>query len=83
VVVYLSGEIHTDWREQIVAGIDKEKLPVDVLAPVTDHPASDDIGVSILGEEDKPLEGPQGWQDQRHPDEDDDREGRRGGGAIR
>ena len=55
VVVYLSGEIHTDWREQIVAGIDKEKLPIDVLAPVTDHPASDDVGVSILGEEDKPF----------------------------
>ena len=60
VVVYLSGEIHTDWREQIVAGIDKEKLPVDVLAPVTDHPASDDVGVSILGEEDKPF-----WKDHK------------------
>ena len=60
VVVYLSGEIHSDWREQIVAGIDKEKLPVDVLAPVTDHPASDDVGVSILGEEDQPF-----WKDHK------------------
>ena len=60
VVVYLSGEIHTDWREQIVAGIEEEKLPVDVLAPVTDHPASDDVGVSILGEEDKPF-----WKDHK------------------
>ena len=60
VVVYLSGEIHTDWREQIVAGIDKEKLPIHVLAPVTDHPASDDVGVSILGEEDQPF-----WKDHK------------------
>ena len=55
VTVYLSGEIHSDWREQIVAGIDEAELPVDVLAPVTDHPASDDVGVSILGDEDRPF----------------------------
>ena len=47
--VYLSGEIHTDWREQIVAGA--EGLDVSFSAPVTDHDASDDCGVSILGAE--------------------------------
>ncbi|WP_424938854.1 YtoQ family protein [Aliiroseovarius sp. S253] len=47
--VYLSGEIHTDWREQI---IDSAKgLDVSFSAPVTDHEASDDCGVAILGEE--------------------------------
>ena len=47
--VYLSGEIHTDWREQIVAGA--EGLGIAFDAPVTDHAASDDCGVAILGAE--------------------------------
>jgi YtoQ family protein len=47
--VYLSGEIHTDWREQIVAGA--AGLDVRFDSPVTDHAASDDCGVAILGEE--------------------------------
>ncbi len=49
--VYLSGEIHSDWRERIAAGISAASLPVHVSAPVTDHSASDDAGVRILGEE--------------------------------
>ncbi len=49
--VYLSGEIHTDWREQIEAGIKDAGLPVDLSAPVTHHEASDDCGVEILGSE--------------------------------
>jgi len=49
--VYLAGEIHSDWRDVIVAGARDADLPVDFLAPVTDHPASDDCGVAILGEE--------------------------------
>ena len=48
--VYLSGEIHTDWREQIIAGA--EGLDVSFSAPGTDHAASDDCGVAILGAED-------------------------------
>lgn len=47
--VYLSGEIHTDWRERIIAG--SEGLDVTFSSPVTDHAASDDCGVAILGEE--------------------------------
>ncbi len=47
--VYLSGEIHTDWREEIMAGC--EGLDVAFSAPVTDHAASDDCGVAILGAE--------------------------------
>ena len=47
--VYLSGEIHTDWREQIIAGA--KGLDVRFTAPVTDHAASDDCGVDILGPE--------------------------------
>ena len=35
--VYLSGEIHTDWREQIEAGTRAAELPVAFTAPVTNH----------------------------------------------
>jgi YtoQ family protein len=49
--VYLSGEIHSDWREQIAEGIDNAGLPVTLSAPVTDHSASDDAGVGTLGDE--------------------------------
>jgi YtoQ family protein len=49
--VYLSGEIHTDWRERIETGVREAGLPVEFLAPVTDHATSDDCGVAILGEE--------------------------------
>lgn len=58
--VYLSGEIHTDWREQIASGIDKADLPVTLLAPVTDHGSSDDCGVNILGGEDDNF-----WKDHK------------------
>jgi YtoQ family protein len=49
--VYLSGEIHSDWRERIAEGVREAGLAVDLLAPVTDHGASDDVGVDILGSE--------------------------------
>ena len=47
--VYLSGEIHTDWRDEGVAGA--EGLDVQFDSPVTDHAASDDCGVAIMGAE--------------------------------
>ncbi|MCF2904781.1 YtoQ family protein [Octadecabacter sp. CECT 8868] len=47
--VYLSGEIHTDWREQIIEGA--KGLDVEFNSPVTNHEASDDCGVNILGTE--------------------------------
>ena len=49
--IYLSGEIHTSWREEIIAAAEKENLPIKFFAPVTDHAASDDCGVKILGNE--------------------------------
>lgn len=49
--VYLSGEIHTDWREAIEAGAKAVGLPVLFAGPVTDHAASDDCGIAILGSE--------------------------------
>lgn len=56
--VYLSGEIHTDWREQIIDG--SKGLDVAFSSPVTDHDASDDCGVAILGAEDQKF-----WHDQK------------------
>ena len=49
--VYLSGEIHTDWREEIWRGVEQAELPVQFSGPVTHHGASDDVGVTILGAE--------------------------------
>jgi len=49
--VYLSGEIHTDWREAIEAATVKAALDVTFTGPVTDHAASDDCGIAILGAE--------------------------------
>jgi YtoQ family protein len=42
--VYLSGEIHTDWRERIVGGAEALDLAIEFTAPVTDHAASDAAG---------------------------------------
>ena len=49
--VYLSGEIHTDWRERIMAGARDDGLDIAFTAPVTDHDNSDDCGIAILGDE--------------------------------
>ena len=46
--VYLSGEIHTDWREEIRRGAEAAGLDVEFTAPVTDHPASDAAGDSAM-----------------------------------
>ena len=48
--VYLSGEIHTDWRKQIKAGCEALKLSIVFTSAVTDHAASDAAG-DVLGEE--------------------------------
>ncbi|KZY28730.1 hypothetical protein A3752_07985 [Oleiphilus sp. HI0081] len=58
--IYLSGEIHSDWRERIVAGLASNGLDVDVYSPVTNHEASDEVGVRILGEEDNNF-----WKDHK------------------
>lgn len=58
--IYLSGEIHSDWRAAIQSGIQREGLPVTVLTPVTDHAASDDVGTEILGEEERSF-----WRDHK------------------
>ena len=49
--VYLSGEIHTDWRERIQEGANQANLDITFTTPVTHHEASDDVGEAILGKE--------------------------------
>jgi YtoQ family protein len=58
--VYLAGEIHSDWREQIAAGAERAGLDVEFTSPVTDHGASDDVGIAILGEESESF-----WRDHK------------------
>ena len=49
--VYLSGEIHSDWRERIESGVKAAGLPIELVSPVTVHEDSDDCGVAIFGAE--------------------------------
>lgn len=58
--VYLSGEIHSDWRERIQQGVRDAGMHVEFLMPVTDHAKSDDCGVEILGAEENSF-----WHDQK------------------
>lgn len=58
-IIYLSGEIHTDWREQIMTGAKTNNLPVIFTSAVTDHEASDAAG-DILGAESEPF-----WRDHK------------------
>ena len=49
--VFLSGEIHTDWREEIIDQSKNQNLSINFFSPETNHANSDDCGVSILGSE--------------------------------
>ena len=57
--VYLSGEIHTDWREKIIAGCKAHNLAINFSSAVTNHEASDAAG-DVLGEEDNNF-----WRDHK------------------
>ena len=58
--VYLSGEIHTNWRDGIIKKCREENLEIEFSSPTTNHELSDDIGVKILGKEDKKF-----WHDNK------------------
>ena len=58
--VYLAGEIHSNWREEIIQLCQKEKLDVQFSSPVTNHENSDNCGVEILGAEEKNF-----WKDNK------------------
>lgn len=58
--IYLSGEIHSDWRNEIINGAESANLPAIFSSPVLDHSSSDTCGVAILGGEEKPF-----WKDHK------------------
>ena len=60
ITVYLSGEIHTEWRNEIINKSNELNLPIEFLSPNTNHELSDDVGVEILGKEDKKF-----WHDHK------------------
>ena len=57
--IYLSGEIHTDWRQQIMDGLAKFEIAVKFTSAVTNHEASDAAG-DVLGAEDSNF-----WRDHK------------------
>ena len=58
--IYLAGEIHSDWRDEIIQLTRKNDLNVNFSSPVTDHDASDNCGVEILGNEETQF-----WKDNK------------------
>ena len=58
--IYLAGEIHSDWRDDIIQLTKKNDLNVNFSTPVTDHDASDNCGVEILGNEETQF-----WKDNK------------------
>jgi YtoQ family protein len=58
--VYLSGEIHTDWRNEIIKLCNNEDLSIKFSSPNTDHESSDNCGVEILGGEENNF-----WKDNK------------------
>ncbi|WP_458109808.1 YtoQ family protein [Bacillus zhangzhouensis] len=50
-IVYLAGEIHSQWRDEIKEKSQSLKLPVTFVGPMENHDRSDNIGEDILGEQ--------------------------------
>ena len=58
--VYLSGEIHGNWRAEIVSACSSADPPITFMSPVLDHGVSDGIGCAILGDETEAF-----WRDHK------------------
>jgi YtoQ family protein len=58
--VYLAGEIHSDWREQIVLACSEAQLAIEFVGPELNHQLSDDVGEQILGPEESAF-----WKDHK------------------
>lgn len=53
--VYLAGQIHDDWREEVAQKAKEKNLPLHFVAPQTNHDRSDNIGEEILGKQPSSL----------------------------
>jgi len=60
-IVYLAGEIHTNWREEIKKEALKRNLPYRFVGPMENHSLSDHIGEQILGKQPGPI-----YKDMQH-----------------
>ena len=60
ITVYLAGEIHSNWRREIIDLCEVDKLDIQFTSPVTNHENSDNCGIEILGAEEKIF-----WKDQK------------------
>ena len=49
--VYLAGQIHDDWRNEVKQKAKDKDLPLTFVGPQENHDRSDDIGEDILGEQ--------------------------------
>ncbi|MER2140708.1 MAG: YtoQ family protein, partial [Priestia megaterium] len=49
--VYLAGQIHDNWRDEIKNQAEQLNLPLTFVGPMTDHDRSDNIGEEILGKQ--------------------------------
>ena len=58
--IYLSGEIHSNWREEIINLCKEKGMKINFFSPNTDHESSDNCGVEILGDEEKIF-----WKDNK------------------
>ena len=58
--IYLAGEIHTNWRDELIDQCKSANINVQFSSPVTNHEFSDNCGVEILGSEEKNF-----WKDQK------------------
>ena len=57
--LFLSGEVHSTWRDSFIEAVEARQLPIQFIAPVTEHAASDNAG-EVLGHEDQSF-----WKDQK------------------
>ena len=53
--IYLAGEIHTSWREELIDKAQSLDLPLEFVGPMTDHERSDNIGEAVLGTQPNPI----------------------------
>ncbi|WLR50261.1 YtoQ family protein [Bacillus tianshenii] len=50
-IVYLAGQIHDDWRNEIKQKAKDMQLPIHFVGPMENHDRSDNIGEEILGKQ--------------------------------
>ena len=54
IVIYAAGEIHSDWRDQLRAHLEKLEIEADIVGPQEVHDRSDSVGEDVLGQQPAP-----------------------------